>query len=117
MQLVQGQHAQAYNRRRNRHGAFWEDRYHATMIEEGVHLWRCLAYIDLNMVRTGVVEHPREWEWTGYNERMRGQMSHRQTLETDPLEPDGDLWALREAHSPYRLNSGRKTASKRQTSH
>ncbi len=70
MQVVQGQHAQAYNRRRNRHGAYWEDRFHATMIEDGSHLWGCLAYIDLNMVRAGVVRHPREWEWTGYHELM-----------------------------------------------
>ncbi len=70
MQRVQGQHAQAFNRRRNRHGAFWEDRFHATMVQDGLHLWRCLAYIDLNMVRAGAVKHPREWEWTGYHELM-----------------------------------------------
>ena len=29
---------------------------------------RCMAYIDLNMVRACVVEHPREWKHCGYNE-------------------------------------------------
>lgn len=43
--------AQEYNRHKGRQGAFWEDRYHAT----DEHLHRCLAYIDLNMVRAGVV--------------------------------------------------------------
>ena len=33
--------------------AFWEDRYHATAVQDGDHLIRCLVYIDLNMVRTG----------------------------------------------------------------
>jgi hypothetical protein len=28
----------------------------------------CLAYIDLNMVRSGVVGHPCEWMYGGYNE-------------------------------------------------
>ena len=70
MQLVAGGMAQAYNLRKRRQGAFWSDRYHATMIEDGEHLWRCLRYIDLNMVRAGVVEHPSEWEWTGWGELM-----------------------------------------------
>ncbi len=29
---------------------------------------RCLVYIDLNMVRTGMVDHPRDWKYCGYNE-------------------------------------------------
>ena len=37
-----------------RKGAFWEDRYHATVIEKGEHLLRCIVYIDMNMVRAGV---------------------------------------------------------------
>jgi len=30
---------------------FWNDRYHATLIEDGKHFWNCSHYIDLNMVR------------------------------------------------------------------
>jgi putative transposase len=47
LQLVAGRTAQAYNTRKGRPGAFWEDRYHATAIETDEHLWRCLLYIDL----------------------------------------------------------------------
>ena len=68
MQLIAGRTAQEYNQRKNRHGAFWEDRYHATAIQADEHLHRCLVYIDLNMVRAGVVSHPREWEYSGYFE-------------------------------------------------
>lgn len=32
------------------------------------YLVRCLTYIDLNMVRAGVVDHPRQWPHGGYNE-------------------------------------------------
>jgi putative transposase len=35
-------------------------------------LWRCLCYIELHMVRCGVVKHPQEWPWVGYHE-IRGQ--------------------------------------------
>ena len=51
-----------------RQGAFWEDRYHATAIEADEHLYRCLVYIDLNMVRAGVVNHSLKWLHGGYRE-------------------------------------------------
>jgi putative transposase len=68
MLLAAGCTAQEYNRRKARQGAFWEDRYHATAVENGEHLIRCLVYIDLNMVRAGVVRHPGEWGQSGYQE-------------------------------------------------
>ena len=68
MQLIVGRTAQEYNRRKNRKGAFWEDRYHATAIEDAEYLFRCLVYIDLNMVRAGVVSHPSEWPYSGFRE-------------------------------------------------
>jgi len=68
IQLIAGRSAQEYNQRKKRKGAYWEDRYHATAVETGEHLLRCLVYIDLNMVRVGVVSHPSEWVFGGYNE-------------------------------------------------
>ena len=68
MQLIAGRTGQEFNQRKNRNGAFWEDRYHATAIEDRDHFFRCCAYIDLNMVRAGVVGHPSQWPHSGYNE-------------------------------------------------
>lgn len=68
MQLVAGRTGQEFNQRKNRKGAFWEDRYHATVIEDGDHLLCCIVYIDMNMVRAGVVDHPEQWRHGGYNE-------------------------------------------------
>jgi putative transposase len=68
IQLVAARTAQEYNLRRTRYGAFWEDRYHATAVEGDEHLHRCLIYIDLNMVRAGVVKHPQGWPHGGYRE-------------------------------------------------
>ncbi len=68
MQLVAGRVGQQYNQRKQRGGAFWEDRYHATVVESGKHFRQCLAYIDLNMVRAGVVTHPEQWPECGYVE-------------------------------------------------
>jgi REP element-mobilizing transposase RayT len=68
MQLVASRTAQEYNWRKKRKGAYWEDRYHATAIERDEHLFRCIVYLDLNMVRAGVVTHPSDWGFSGYNE-------------------------------------------------
>jgi putative transposase len=79
-----GRTAQEYNQRKSRKGAYWEDRYHATAVATGSHLIQCLVYIDLNMVRAGVVEHPSEWSFGGYNEihnpKQRYTLINRQKL-------------------------------------
>ncbi len=77
LQLVAGRTAQEYNLRKARHGAFWEDRYHATAVESGQHLRRCMAYIDLNMCRAGKVEHPSQWECCGYHASQDPPLRYR----------------------------------------
>ena len=70
IQLVAGHTAQQYNERKLRKGEFLQeqDRYHATTIESGKHLVRCLIYLDLNIVRAGVVDDTGCWAFGGYNE-------------------------------------------------
>jgi putative transposase len=68
IQLIAGRTGKEYNQRKSRKGAFWEDRYHATAVAFDEHLSKCMTYIDMNMVRSGVVNHPEEWPFCGYNE-------------------------------------------------
>jgi len=68
IQLVAGRTGQEFNQRKGRKGAYWEDRYHATAVERGEHLARCMVYLATNMVRAGVVSHPSMWSFCGYNE-------------------------------------------------
>lgn len=84
MQRAAGRFAQDYNERKGRTGAFWEGRYHASMVDSGAYLWACLTYVELNMVRTGVVGHPREWNWSGYGELM-GLRQRNRLLDTGKL--------------------------------
>ena len=44
-----------FARDRNAYRVKLRDNYHATLVEEGIYLWRCLCYIELNMVRAGMV--------------------------------------------------------------
>jgi putative transposase len=41
MQLIAGRSGQEYNKRKRCQGAFWEDRYHATVIQANEHVQHC----------------------------------------------------------------------------
>ena len=84
IKLVAGRTGQEYNVRKNRKGAFWEDRYHATAVESNRYLRQCITYIDMNMVRAGVVEHPAQWEFCGYNE-IRNPRKRKGIIDFDRL--------------------------------
>jgi hypothetical protein len=58
-----------YNKRHNRRGYFWGDRFKSVIVEKGETLINCLAYIDLNPLRAGLVERPEEYRWNslGYH--------------------------------------------------
>ncbi len=77
IQLIAGRTGQEYHLRKKRKGAYWEDRYHATAVETDRHLVQCLIYIDLNMVRAGVVKHASEWSYCGYNEIQNPRQRYR----------------------------------------
>lgn len=77
IQLVAGRTAQEFNYRMGMKGAFWEDRYHATAVESDHHFMRCMVYIDLNMVRAGVVSHPCDWLHSGYREILSRRKRYR----------------------------------------
>ena len=77
LQLIAGRTAWEYNKRKGRRGAFWEDRYHATAVDSDEHLIECIVYIDMNMVRAGVVKHPEEWTDGGFQEIQRPPKRYR----------------------------------------
>jgi putative transposase len=79
-----GESGQDYNRRKGRSGGFWEGRFHSTMVGSGSYLFECLKYIELNMVRCGVVKHPSQWPWCGYSELM-GLRKRYRLLDLDRL--------------------------------
>lgn len=77
MQLAAGAFALHRNRRKGDEGSVWAHPYHCTIIQDGSHLLRCLRYVDLNMVRAGVVAHPSQWRWCGYDELTGTRVRYR----------------------------------------
>jgi REP element-mobilizing transposase RayT len=61
--------ARYYNRRHHRRGYFWGDRFKSVIVENGETLINCIAYIDLNPLRAGIVVRPEEYRWNslGYH--------------------------------------------------
>ena len=60
-----------YNQRHNRRGYFWGDRFKSVIVEKGETLINCLAYIDLNPLRAGIVERPEEYRWNSIGYHMQ----------------------------------------------
>ncbi|AEH44189.1 hypothetical protein Thein_0305 [Thermodesulfatator indicus DSM 15286] len=60
-----------YNKRVDRKGYFWADRFKSVIIETGEALLNCLAYIELNPVRAGIVEKPEDYRWCSLGYRAR----------------------------------------------
>jgi REP element-mobilizing transposase RayT len=59
-----------YNRSHKRFGPLWSERFTSTIIEGNHHfaLQMVAAYVDLNPVRAGIVNDPKDYRWCGYGE-------------------------------------------------
>jgi putative transposase len=75
MREIKVNFARFYNRRHNRRGYFWGDRFKSVIVEKGETLINCLAYIDLNPLRAGLVDRPENYRWNslGYHIQTKNQ--------------------------------------------
>jgi len=71
-----------YNRRHNRRGYFWGDRFKSVIVDKGETLVNCLAYIDLNPLRAGLVERPEDYRWNSLGYHLQTE-NKDQFLSTD----------------------------------
>jgi len=57
-----------FNRRNQRSGRLWEQRFKSVLVESGFAAQTVAAYIDLNPVRAGLCEDPIDYRWSSYAE-------------------------------------------------
>jgi hypothetical protein len=74
--------ARYYNRRHNRRGYFWGDRFKSVIVDKGETLVNCLAYIDLNPLRAGLVKRPEQYRWSSLGYHIQTE-NKDQFLSTD----------------------------------
>jgi putative transposase len=75
MKVLKQRFSQWYNGRQpvRRTGTLWEGRYRSVVVESGEALRAMALYIDLNPVRAGLVEDPKDYRWCGFGEAVAGQ--------------------------------------------
>jgi len=66
MQSVGRSYVRAFNQAHGRTGTLWEGRYRSSVIQTERYLLTCMAYIDLNPVRAGMVEAPENYPWSSH---------------------------------------------------
>jgi hypothetical protein len=76
-----------YNKRHHRRGYFWGDRFKSVIVEKGETLINCLAYIDLNPLRAGLVERPEDYRWNSIGYHLQtGNKDHFLSLDFGLIE-------------------------------
>lgn len=87
MQDLGRSYVRRFNNRHRRTGTLWEGRYKSTLVQTESYLLSCMAYIELNPVRAGMVSDPREYPWSSHLSHI-GQRADRL------LTPHPVYWAL-----------------------
>lgn len=87
MQAVGRRYVRHFNAAQQRTGTLWEGRYKSTVIQSERYLLACMAYMDLNPVRAGLVVQPQDYPWSSH--------AHYLGLRTDRLiKPHALFWEL-----------------------
>jgi putative transposase len=55
-----------FNKRHSRSGTLWEGRYRSALIQTERYFLACMAYIDLNPVRAGMVAQAADYAWSSH---------------------------------------------------
>jgi REP element-mobilizing transposase RayT len=81
MKVLKQRFSQWFNGRHARRGTLWEDRYRSVLVEGVGHALRAMAaYIDLNPVRAGIRDDPKDYRWCGYAEAVAGGKLAREAV-------------------------------------
>ena len=80
MRVLKQRFSQWYNGAHSRKGTLWEERFRSVLVEADVALQMVACYIDLNPVRAGLVNDPKEYRWCGYAEAVAGVKASREAI-------------------------------------
>jgi len=80
MKVLKQRFTQWFNKKHGREGYLWSGRFKSVLVEDGHAARTVAAYIDLNPVRAGMVEDPKDYRWSGYGEAVAGKDASRSGL-------------------------------------
>jgi putative transposase len=88
-----------FNKEFTTFGTLWAERFKSLIVQNRAEVIRAVAlYIDLNPVRAGLVEDPKDYRWCGYAEAVAGHRGVRKQLSAAMEKAD---W--REGGPSYRM--------------
>jgi len=97
MKLVKQRFATWFNKSHQRYGTLWSERFKSVLIEPKNHAIQTVAmYIDLNCVRAGLAQDPKDYRFCGYGEAVAGSRIARAGIQAI-LGPK-KTWAEAQAH-------------------
>lgn len=95
-----------YNRHSSRFGTLWAERFKSVLVEDAPGTVRTVAaYIDLNPVRAGLVQDPKDYRFCGYAAALAGNKMLRAGLMTC-LKPEGWPAAAAEYRTSLFVSAG-----------
>lgn len=104
MRELKQRFTQWYNKKVNRKGPLWDDRFKSVLLEnDETVLLTMAAYIDLNPVRAGLVNDPKDYRWSGYGEAVSGNKARRAGIMRIYGDDTGDGRKWRGYQAQYRL--------------
>ena len=99
-----------FNKSHQRYGTLWADRFKSVLVEgAGNPLQTMAAYIDLNPVRAGIVEDPKDYRFCGYAEAVAnegGAAAGLLRVWADYLGTDRSPQAVLQAHRSLIFGKG-----------
>jgi putative transposase len=87
MQALGRSYVRYFNREHQRSGSLWEGRFKSTVIQPDRHVLACMAYLDLNPVRAGLVAQAQDYPWSSHG-HYSGQRVERL------IKPHALFWQL-----------------------
>lgn len=76
MQSLGRKYVQYFNFKYKRSGTLWEGRFRSCLVESEQYVLACYRYIELNPVRAGMVENPKNYKWSSYATNALGLQSN-----------------------------------------
>ncbi len=65
MHAINSPFSKIVNKKLNRKGHFWLDRYSSVLIKTDRQYLACMRYVDRNAYAAGLVRNPWDWKWSG----------------------------------------------------
>jgi REP element-mobilizing transposase RayT len=115
MKILQQSYTNYMNKKLNRRGRFWADRFKSTIIEGRDSLMTVIKYVELNPVRAGLTDNPADyrhstWGWFNGSGKHLFKTSFLKHLRMAFTNDNTDNWTNKELINEFRNEIARTIA-------